>query len=145
MKLSEEQQLRPEVIRSKESLLSYAGPMLARLTNDSWLLLPNSIQLQSSANVTILDPSAGNKFINVPCTQFEERFSGTGVIFHNLAQIDTAKQSRLFAFVSIAKHHDTPVDIREIMHEYAVGEDEVSDSLFARFLPITSSRCRKSA
>ncbi len=130
LKLSEEQQLRPEAVNSKESLLSYAGPMLARLTNDSWVMMPNSIQLQNSANVTLLDPTAGSKFITVPRTQFEERFSGTAIIFHNLAQVDTAKQSKLYAFSAIAKHHDTPADIREIMHEYAVGDDEVSDALF---------------
>ncbi len=143
LRLSEEHQLRPEAIGSREVLRSYVGPMLAKLGNGSWVLLPNSAQLQNAETVRLLDPSAGATLINAPRAQFEERFSGEAVIFRNLAQVDTAKQSKLFAFVSIAQHHDTPVDIREIMHEHAVGEDEVGDELFREIISGYRFKMRK--
>ncbi|MDD3663390.1 MAG: cysteine peptidase family C39 domain-containing protein, partial [Candidatus Pacebacteria bacterium] len=130
LKLSEDQQLRPERVCGKDAVLSYSGPLLARLNNDAWLLLPDSRHLRTAGNAAILDPSVGAKILTVPLKQFEERFSGEAIIFHNLAQIDMTKHTRLFAFVSIAKHHNSAVDIREIMHEYAIGEEEVRDNLF---------------
>ncbi len=143
LKLAEEQQLRPEKISSPEALQSYSGPMLAKLENERWVLLSNSAQLRGEGGVTLFDPGAGTKFITVPRAQFDERFSGEAVVFRNLAQIDSAQQTKLFAFVSIAKHHDTPVDIREIMHEYAVGEEEVSDPLFREIISDRKFKMKK--
>ncbi len=130
IRLSEQHQLRPELVSSREALLSYSGPFLAQMQNNHWVLLPNSRQLSGNANLSLLDPARGSSLISVPKESFDAAFTGKAVIFHNLAQIDIARHSKLFAFVSIAKHHNAAIDIRELMHEYAVGDEEVRDSLF---------------
>ncbi len=130
LKLASEQQLRPEKIAGAEALKAYSGPAMVLLKNDSWILLMNSRQLYESEHIMIHDPSmAGQqKTPTVPAAQVRERLSDTMIVFRNLAQIDSSKQTRLFAFVTIARHHDSPVDIREIMHEYAIGDEEINDS-----------------
>lgn len=130
--LSNEQQLRAELLTDAEVLKTYAGPVLVRLKNDAWVLMANSRQFVSSETVTIIDPAVGSKqkTIAVPKSQLEERMSGAMIIFRNLAQVDAARHSRLFCLAAIAKHNNIQMDLRRVMHEYAVGEEEVRDSLF---------------
>ncbi|MEI3004379.1 MAG: ABC transporter transmembrane domain-containing protein [Victivallales bacterium] len=130
--LSNEQQLRAELLTDAEVLKTYAGPVLVRLKNDAWILMANCRQFVSSETVTIIDPAVGSKQKNiaVPKSQLEERISGAMIIFRNLAQVDAARHSRLFCLAAIAKHNNTQMDLRRVMHEYAVGEEEVRDSLF---------------
>ena len=128
-KLTESQELRSEKVSSLEQVSNYNGPMLAKLNNGNWLLVINSSQIDKD-NMAILDPAVGQKIISVPSAQFKENFSGTALIFRNLAQVDAAKQTKLTAFVAVAKHHNTQIDIRELMHEYAVSDEEVKDNLF---------------
>ncbi len=129
LKLTEAQELRSEKVSSLEQINNYNGPMLAKLNDGKWLLVVNSSQI-SKEQMAILDPAAGQKVIPVPSAQFKEKFSGTGIIFRNLAQVDAAKQTKLTAFVAVAKHHNSQIDIRELMHEYAVTDEEVKDNLF---------------
>ena len=128
-KLTEAQELRSEKVTSLEVISNYNGPMLAKLDNGNWLLVVNSSQI-SKETMAVLDPSAGQKVTSVPSAQFKEHFADCAIIFRNLAQVDAAKQTKLTAFVAVAKHHNTQIDIREIMHEYAVTDEEVKDNLF---------------
>lgn len=131
LKLSEQQQLSPELCSDAERLSMYSGPVLLLLQNNNWILVFNSRQLrETEGSVAIIDPAAGKKVLNVPVKEVQERSGGQFIIFHNLAQVDVRKQTKLAVFVQIARHHNTAVDIREIMHEYAVGEEEVKDNLF---------------
>ena len=143
MNLATGQQLRPEKVSGEEPLLSYNGPALCRLKDDRWILLLNSRQLNKADGVPIFDPAQGKSAIAVPPAQLKERFSGESIIFHNLAQIDAAKHSRLTAFVAVAHHHNCTVDIREIMHEYAVGEEEVRDQLFRQIANDNAFKVKK--
>ena len=129
LKLTDAQQLRSEKITSLEAVSNYKGPMLAQMKNGSWILAINSVQLSKEA-MAVLDPAAGQKIISIPTSEFKERFGEYAIIFRNLALVDAAKQTKLTAFVAVAKHHNTQIDIREIMHEYAVTDEEVKDSLF---------------
>jgi len=132
MTLAGDQRLAPEVITTPETLNLYIGPVLLLLNTSSWILALDSRPLvKKEGNVPILDPAAGKNVLQVPVAQVLERFGGKGIIFRNLAQVDVKKQTRLASFMQIARHNNTQVDIREIMHEYAVGEEEVRDSLFA--------------
>ncbi len=129
--LSEKQQLSPEVYSDRESLEKYSGPLLMLINNENWIFVFNSQQLKNNdGTARIMDPNSGNKALAVPVKQIFERFSGKCIVFHNLSQIDASKQTKISSFVQIARHYNVPVDIREIMHEYAVGEKEVSDLLF---------------
>jgi len=133
VKLAEDQRLRPEHADSLDPLKSYDGPLLARLKNGGWIVIVNSRQLDSEV-VTLYEPGAGNNLLNVPKEKVMAELSGEIIIFRNQAQVDAAQQTRLTAFVSLARHHNAPVDIRELMHEYAVGDKEVGDSLFSRIV-----------
>ena len=117
--LSNEQQLRAELLTDAEVLKTYAGPVLVRLKNDAWVLMANSRQFVSSETVTIIDPAVGSKQKNiaVPKSQLEERMSGAMIIFRNLAQVDAARHSRLFCLAAIAKHNNTQMDLLRVMHE----------------------------
>ena len=124
--------LAPEKINGVDALSAYNGPVLAEVIDKTWVLLLDSRQMRAGDKAVLFAPSADDnkRTLSVPVSSVLERLTGNMIIFRKLAQIDSAKQTRLFAFSAIASHHNSPVDIREIMHEYAVGEEEVRDSLF---------------
>lgn len=129
--LAEKQQLSPEVYSSREMLDKYSGPMLMAIDDANWIFIFNSSQLKdNNGTAVIIDPNLGNKALTVPVKQILERCSGQCIVFHNLAQINASKQTKISSFIQIARHYNVPVDIREVMHEYAVGEEEISDALF---------------
>ena len=131
LQLAAAQQLAPEEIDSLESVKLYNGPALLELTSGTWIMVLNTAQLrEAEESVSIIDPEAGQKILKVPVSQLHERITGKGIIFYNLAQVDAKKQTKLTSFVQIARHHNTQVDIREIMHEYAIGEKEIKNSFF---------------
>ena len=130
MRLSQEQHLLPEEISSEESLRSGTGPALLRLKTGGWVLVFNIRQLVGGGEVLIVDPANGIRSTNVKAEELLGKWSGKGMIFRGLAPVDPRQQTRLSSFVVIARNNGTPVDIREIMHEYAVGNEEVSENLF---------------
>ncbi|OQA85708.1 MAG: Toxin RTX-I translocation ATP-binding protein [Lentisphaerae bacterium ADurb.Bin242] len=134
-RLAEEQKLRPEKgSEIRTALATYSGPVLAKLSNEKWILILDSRSIFSSEKTVIFDPAVGDgdppKMIQVPSSQLLERLSEPFILFRNRTQIDPSKQTKLFAFSAMAGHHNTPVDVREVMHRYAVGEEEVRDALF---------------
>ena len=48
------------------------------------------------------------------------------IIFRTLQAVDNRKHSGLFALTAIGRHHNVPMDIRRLLHDYAAGEQEVS-------------------
>lgn len=125
------QRLSPEKIDGREPLENYSGPVLLRLENAKWVLALNSKQIRDeNGSAAIIDPGIGTHVLNVSVRQLWERWGGTGIIFRNLAEVDAAKQTKLTSFVQIARHYNVRADIRAIMHEYAVGGEEVRDNLF---------------
>ena len=135
-KIADEQQLRPEPIDDIKNLSNYNGPVLAHLNTGGWILIINSAQLFSGDKVSIFDPSlpAENQKLLVPKDQLLSRVTTDNIVFRNLTQVDSTKQTKLYAFSAIAGHHNAPVDLREIMHEYAIGEEEVSELLFKQIV-----------
>ncbi|MBO5761429.1 MAG: peptidase domain-containing ABC transporter [Lentisphaeria bacterium] len=129
--LSAAQRLAPEKIHSMEVFALYNGPAILENKAGTWVLLLNSAALkEDGGKVGCVDPAKEMAVKQVPVEEFKNSLTGNGLIFRNLAQVDAKKQTRLTSFVQIARHHNTQTDIREIMHEYAVGEEEVKDSLF---------------
>ena len=130
VELAQNQQLRPEVISSPEIFRTYQGVALLRLKTGSWILVLNGHQLADGQDLQIVDPAVGIKTLNVKAAELHEKWGGEGIIFHNLTPVDTRSQTLLSSFVLIAHHNNTSLDIREIMHEYAVGKEEVGEHLF---------------
>ncbi len=130
LKLAADQQQRPELHASIEELEGYGGPVLARCSNGTWVIAASSQQFFRGDNVAFADPAKGPRMLSLEREKFIANLGQEFIIFRNLAQVDSAKQTRLTAFVLIAKHNNVQVDIRELMHEYAVDDMEVRDNLF---------------
>ena len=129
LRLAEEQQLRPELVPGLEALENYVGPILARKSSGSWVIIANSKQFVKEDKVSFVDPTQGNKMLLGDKQALLSQLGNEFILFRNLAQVDAARQTRLTSFVLIAKHNNCTVDIRELMHEYAVGDEEVKENL----------------
>ncbi len=130
--LAEGQDLRPEVAQSLEILDSFAGPAMIRLANGHWIILLNSIQWRKSDKVGIFDNqlNTANKSALVPKREIVSRAGDRVVIFRNLAQVDASRHTRIYCLATVAHHHDTVIDLRRVMHDYAIEEEEVRENLF---------------
>ncbi len=133
-RLAEAQQMRPEVVASLSAIGNYAGPALMRFKDGAWTLVFDVRQFAADGGVALAAPTLGNRLLQKSTAELEELLDGTGIIFRNLAQVDAKSQTRLTAFTLIARHHNKPVDIRELMHTYAVDEGEVRESLFRKIV-----------
>ena len=130
IRLAQEQNLLPEHISSQEVFESYAGPAMLRLKNGSWILVLNGRQIAADENVQIVEPARNVQSMAVKKQDLLANWDGDGLIFRNLTPVDSRQQTRLASFVLIARNDNTPLDIREIMHEYAVDSEEVRENLF---------------
>ncbi|MFA6480665.1 MAG: ABC transporter transmembrane domain-containing protein [Victivallaceae bacterium] len=129
--LSSAQSLIPEVHKDlAEIARSYSGPALLLLKNGNWIIVQDIGLLNAGPNAVIIDPGVDqSKLLTVPAKQLLERASDQVIIFRNLQEVDIQKHSALFCFCSIAKHHGINIDIRRIMHEYAVDDNDVREAL----------------
>ena len=127
--LAEGQELRPEKASSSEVLTSYRGPAMIKLNTGNWILLINSSQYKNQDKVAIFDPAmpAGKNTVVVPKEQLNSKLGDAIIIFHNLAEVDITKHTKLYAFSRIASHHNVRFNLQSVMHEYAVGEEEIKD------------------
>ena len=130
IRIGEGQKLDPVKYDSIEELLSDVhGPALARLDNGNWILINNTRNLKEETTL-IVDPTAGHRQLRVQNSELREKISGPIILFRNLKEIDTAKQTALYCLCSIAQHNGVKMDIRRVMHDYAVDEKEPRASLF---------------
>ena len=116
--------LRPEKHTDfAETAKTYNGPALLQLTNGSWIMVMRSQQFIKEDNVAIFDPSC-NKSLLVQKSQLAERAGSTVIIFRNLQEIDSHEQSALFCLCAIARHHNISMDLRRVMHDFAIDTEE---------------------
>ena len=144
--LAAAQELRPETASSLDVLSSYRGPALLRLNNNNWIMLINSAQYAASADkVPIFDPTIQGKgqAVAVQKSQLDERAGNSVIIFHNLAEIDIARHSRLYSLSLIARHHNVSFNLQNVMHEYAVSTEEVPESLLKKIASDYDFKTRK--
>jgi len=134
LSLSEAQDLRPEASTSYELLDTYRGPALIRLSTYNWIVLLNSVQYQTQDKVAIFDPMLpqGRNTVVVPKEQLKSKLDSALIIFYNLAEVDIKRHTKLYAFSRIASHHNVRFNLQSVMHEYAVGEEEIKDSLLKK-------------
>jgi ATP-binding cassette subfamily B protein len=129
--LASAQSLVPEVHKNlAEIAKSYSGPALLLLQSGNWVIVQDIGQLNAGTSAVVIDPGVDqSKLLTVPVKQILERASNHVVIFRNLQEVDIQKHSALFCFCSIAKHHGTNIDIRRVMHEYAVEDQDIREAL----------------
>lgn len=144
LKLANDQKLRAEKVTSTEIFQSYHGPALFRCRDNTWLLLTNTLQWKM-AEIQVFDPARAKGNTPEPRTQemLEKEFGGEILIFRNLTMVDHTKQTRLYCLSAIAQHHNTQMDLRRVMYEYAVGDGEVRENLFRQIASDYSFKTRK--
>ena len=107
------------------ALATYHGQAMLKLKNGNWIILLSTAQYQNADRVTICDPStAEGKPINVPKAQIVERMGDAVICFGNLQDVDIRTQTGLFCLCSVARHHGVDMNLRRVMHENSIGEDE---------------------
>ena len=127
--LAGQHDLRPEIQSGiAETAKSYSGPAMVRLNNGKWVLVFNTAQIVREDRVSIFDPSLG-KAVAVSREQFLERAGDKVIIFRNLQEVDAQAQSGLFCLCAVARHHNVAMDLRRVMHDFAVDENEPRPSL----------------
>ena len=139
-------ELRPERCESlSEIAKSYRAPSMLKLTNGSWILVVNTGHVVTGDRVVIYDPAVNtpDKMLTVKTEQLLERATDVVVIFRNLQEVDIQKQSALFCLCSIARHHQVNMDIRRVMHEYAIDENEPRENLLAEIARDYNFRTRR--
>jgi len=125
MDLATEHDMRPEQAESPEIFNSYNGPALVRLSNENWIIIMDSRHWSGDA-VMIYDPTVKgpNSQLRVKKEEIQQRLGGCVIVFRNLAEVDSAKHSAVFCLCAIARHHNVAMDMRRLMHEYAIDEEE---------------------
>lgn len=120
-------ELRPErQTEPEESAKVYRGPALFKLQGNRWICIPQFGQFAGTEPVRIFDPlmPANQRSALAPKEKLLSLYDGEFIIFHNLQPVDNRKFSGLFCLTAIARHHQVTMDMRRLMHEYAIGEEE---------------------
>ncbi len=147
LELTSAQSLIPELHKDLgEISKAYSGPALLLLQSGNWIIVQDIGQLNGGTTVVIIDPGVDSgKLLTVPAKQLLERASDQVVIFRNLQEVDIQKHSALFCFCSIAKHHGVNIDIRRVMHEYAIEDQDIREALLLEIAHHYEFKTRKFA
>ena len=125
--LAEDFSLGPELIdpRQIELCASRSGAALLPLNNGNWLLIVRASQF-ARESVTCFDPANpnGGKPVAYPVKELLEKAGENMIYFSRLQEVDSVEQSGIFCLTTIARHHQVRMDMRQVMHDFAVGAEE---------------------
>ena len=148
MQLSSHQKLDPvQMEKLDRAAGESSGPALVRLNGRKWVLVRDIRQTAEEWSV-IIEPMPGGqppRALQVKSEDLRRGFDGVLIVFRNLQEVDSARQSGLFCLCNIAKHYGIDMDVRRVMHDYAIGEEEPRDSLFYQIASDYKfkTKCRK--
>jgi len=129
IELSNAHDLRPEKHSDlAEIAKTYNGPAILQLNNGSFVLLLRTQQVIQESGVALYDPSV-DKSLMVKQPQLMERAGSNVIIFRNLQEIDAQEQSALYCLCAIARHHNISMDLRRVMHDFAIDTEEPRPAL----------------
>lgn len=134
MRLADNHQLAPRYLSSPEEAAKTAsGPAFMRLKEIGWVLLQDVRQLLQESSVVIVPEEGGEaKALQAAARELLEKSDGALIVFGNLSEVDAASHTSLFCLCNLARHYGIPMDIRRVMHDYAVGEEEPGDALLTK-------------
>ena len=122
--LTEKLGWQPQAVKDQEDFLQeYHGPALLQFRSGRFVFAFQVEQFRQGG-LNLIDPEAANAQISMSAYEIEQAFSGTAIIFKNLQEVDPKQQTGLFALTQLGRHHNTPLDIRRLMHDYAIGDEE---------------------
>jgi ATP-binding cassette subfamily B protein len=139
LKLSDRLKIGQELCKNssfEEVFQDYRGPVLCRLENKNWICITNAEEIAAGKdNIRVFDPLAsGQKHISVPLSQLKENWSGIVIRFKKLFIKNDGNNTGLFCLASVGKHHGVDMDMRRLLHEYAVEGKEISERLFFKII-----------
>ena len=115
---------KPKTVTGQQDFLqTCSDPVLIQFRSGRFVFAFKPGEMKSTG-IELIDPEAANRKVVMPSHDVIAAFSGTAVVFGNLQEVDPKQQTGLFALTQIGRHHNTPMDIRRIMHDYAVGDEE---------------------
>ncbi len=123
----------------------YRGPLLILLKNDNWVCVINTDELKSNAeDVLICDPLAtGKKFISVQYDKLTGNYGGKVVKFKHLLTGQESGNTALFCLTAIGRHHGLDINVRRLLHEYAVDTKEIPEPLIFKIARDYGMKTRK--
>lgn len=127
------------------SLDTAAGPTLIQLGDNNWICMINPAQLEKESKATIFRPGVQNPMQTIPVEEINNWKIENIVIFRTLHNIDIARHTKLYALASIGKHHGLVMDLRRLLHDYAIEEEEISDRLLQRIVADHKMKCKRIA
>ncbi|MDD5728821.1 MAG: peptidase domain-containing ABC transporter [Victivallales bacterium] len=139
VKLAERLLIGPELCKDipvDEAFNNYRGPVLCKLDNENWICVVNAEEVAANKEqIRIFDPlGAKQKHITVPLSQLKDNWSGTAIRFKKLFMENDGRNTALRCLASVGKHNGADMDMRRLLHEYAVEDDEINEQLFFRIV-----------
>lgn len=125
--LAESFDLGPEFVdpRDAADCAERSGAALLQLADGSWILVIRASQFAQDS-VSYFDPAVNNGGKPVACKTADllQRAGEKMLYFVRLREVDNVAQSGIFCLSSIARHHQVRMDMRQVMHDYAIDADE---------------------
>ena len=125
--LAKDFSLGPELVdpRKAELCASRSGAALLPLKNGNWLLIVRASQF-AGESVTCFDTANPNngKPVAYPVKELLEKAGENMIYFSHLQEVDSVEQSGIFCLTTIARHHHVRMDMRQVMHDFAVSSEE---------------------
>lgn len=112
----------------------YRGPLLILLKNGNWVCVINTDQLKSNAeDVLVCDPLAnGTKLIPVQYDKLAANYGGNVIKFKHLITGHESGNTALVCLTLIGRHHGIDINVRRLLHEYAVDASEIPERLILK-------------
>jgi ATP-binding cassette, subfamily B, bacterial HlyB/CyaB len=124
----------------------YQGPVLCALSNDNWICVIKAEDVAAKKEeIAIFDPlvSGGQKMISVPLDELKKNWNGQAVRFKKIFIANDGSNTALFCLASVGKHHGVDMDVRRLLHEYAVEDDEINERLFYKIISDNNLKSKK--
>ena len=138
--ISKQLHLGPELISEgkwEEVFNEYQGPALCGLNNGNWICVVKAEEvIAQREQITVFDPlsKSQQKVISVSLKKLKESWNGQALRFKTLFITNDGSNTALYCLASIGKHHGVDMDMRRLLHEYAVEEDEINERLFFKII-----------
>lgn len=148
LELANKLKIDPEISKSSnltEDYNDYVGPLLIELKNNNWICIINSNDLQTkNSDIVIFDPLSKNKqTFKLSHNKLLNNLSGTVIKFRNLSRGHDDKNTALHCIATVGKHNNVDIDVRRLLHEYAVEDDEITQRLFFKIISDYGMKAKK--
>jgi ATP-binding cassette subfamily B protein len=147
--LSERFHIGPELFKDNDwdkVFSKYQGPMICGVKAGEWICVVRAEEvIAGNELIGIFDPLANeqNKIRQIPLSQFKEMWNGVAIRFKTLLVANDGTNTALHCIAAVGRHLGLYMDIRRLLHDYAVKSGEISESLFFKIISDYDLKSRK--